>query len=313
MHPELSAPAATAASSHAHLDEERVARVGLLMIEQRMPHVLQNLFNHHYDAAGNDPVVLWHRIQADADGLFAGLAPLAHPLDASNMLEHTENLGARVIVPGDDEWPTRLNAWGSAAPWCLWARGPMQASRLNDKSIAITGARAASPYGVQTAGELGYRIATAEVPVVSGIGYGIEAAATRGALAADSENTTVVLSTGIDVPFPAANEALVEQVANQGLVLSAELPGTLASRFRFVAKARLLGVLSNATVLVEAGLRSTSRATVAVATDLDRPIGGVPGPVTSATSAGVHELIKNGTAHLVTDASDCLGLLEKKS
>ena len=78
---------------------------------------------------------------------------------------------------------------------------------------------------------------------------------------------------------------------------------------RFLARNRLIAALTRGTVVVEAALRSGALNTATWATRLNRPLMGVPGPVTSAPSAGVHELIRQGAMTLVTTAADVLELV----
>jgi DNA processing protein len=85
-------------------------------------------------------------------------------------------------------------------------------------------------------------------------------------------------------------------------------PGATPTKWRFLARNRILGALSGATVIVEAGYRSGSLNVAARAAELGRPVGAVPGPVTSAASAGTHRLLREGIASLVADAADITAL-----
>jgi DNA processing protein len=102
---------------------------------------------------------------------------------------------------------------------------------------------------------------------------------------------------------------LCDSIVEHGLLVSAYPPGTVAARHRLAARGGLLAALATATVVVEAGLRSGSRAVAATAAALGRPVMAVPGPVTSAMSTGCHDLLRDGTAVLVTSATDILDAL----
>ena len=214
-------------------------------------------------------------------------------------------LGARVLIPGDDEWPVAVEDHPEP-PLCLWVRGSGDLVDLTERSVAIVGARAATAYGVHTARELGAGVADREFTVVSGAAYGIDAAAHEGALAVEG-TTVAVLAGGIDRAYPASHAGLLERVAATGAVVTEVAPGSAPTRWRFLSRNRIIAAVSGATVVVEAGLRSGSRNTAKHARGMGRPIAAVPGPVTSAVSAGCHELIRGG-ATLVTDAAEVVEL-----
>jgi DNA processing protein len=214
-------------------------------------------------------------------------------------------LAARVLIPGDDEWPVTVEDHPEP-PLCLWVKGAGDLLDLTERSVAIVGARAATAYGVHAAHELAAGVADREFTVVSGAAYGIDAAAHEGALAVDG-TTVAVLAGGIDRAYPASHAGLLERVAALGVVVSEVAPGSAPTRWRFLSRNRIIAAVSRATVVVEAGLRSGSRNTAKHARGMGRPIAALPGPVTSAVSAGCHELIRGG-ATLVTDAAEVVEL-----
>ncbi|MEZ5116268.1 MAG: DNA-processing protein DprA [Candidatus Nanopelagicales bacterium] len=213
-------------------------------------------------------------------------------------------LGARVVVPGSTEWPTQLDDLGAATPLLLYQLGAASLRLSALGSVAVVGARAATPYGVRVAQDLGSGLASRGVAVVSGGAFGVDAAAHRGALAVDGP-TVCVLACGIDVAYPRAHEALLARIADDGALVSEVPPGVGPLRHRFLSRNRIIAALARGTVVVEAALRSGARNTAGTARDLGRVVMGVPGPVTSAMSAGVHELIREG-AVLVGDSDDVL-------
>jgi len=125
--------------------------------------------------------------------------------------------------------------------------------------------------------------------VVSGGAYGIDAAAHRAALAADGP-TIAVMACGVDRPYPAGNGALLNRIADSGLLISEWPPGAAPHQHRFLVRNRLIAALTRGTVVVEAAARSGAMATAHRARRLGKQVMAVPGPVTSAMSVGCHEL-----------------------
>ena len=169
--------------------------------------------------------------------------------------------------------------------------------------MTVVGARRASSYGREVARQLGRELATAGLAVVSGLAFGIDACAHRGAL--EGGLTFAVLGCGADVAYPAAHRSLWRRIGESGLVLSELPPGTGAWRWSFPARNRIMAALGAMTVVVEAAERSGSLITADLAVDLGRDLGAVPGPVGSRLSAGPNNLLAGG-ACLVRDAQDVL-------
>ncbi|MFX0537719.1 DNA-processing protein DprA [Ornithinimicrobium sp. Y1847] len=210
-------------------------------------------------------------------------------------------LGCRILVPGDEEWPDVLDEL-EQPPWCLWVRGPLRLHQVVDRSVAVVGARASSSYGDEATARLAFTLAEKGYTIISGAALGIDAVAHRAALHAGGR-TVAALAGGVDVPYPRANSDLIAKIASDGALVSESPPGGAPARMRFLARNRVIAALSLGTVVVEAGLRSGARTTVRYARDLGRHAMAVPGPVTSALSAGCHEEIRHG-ATLVTDAAE---------
>lgn len=228
-------------------------------------------------------------------------------LDVDRDLEITARVGARVIVPGDPEWPEPLDDL-EQPPWALWAQGPLQLDQAARRSVAVVGARASTAYGDAVAAEIAGGLASRRFTVVSGAAYGIDGTAHRAALAVGGD-TIAVLACGVERSYPASHTELLGRIRDRGLVLSEVPPGAAPMRTRFLARNRIIAAVATGTVLVEAGLRSGARNTVSLAYALDRPVGAVPGPVTSMVSAGCHEEIRRTRAVLVTDADEVAELV----
>lgn len=218
--------------------------------------------------------------------------------------EAATRCGARLLIPEDPWWPTRAGGAGAVG---LWVRGHAALEILSAAPITLAGSRAASSYGAQVAADLAGELAAAGRTVIAGGGFGIEAAAVRGALAAHTP-TVAVLGCGIDRAYPAAHENLLARIAETGLLVSAVAPGTTPGRHRALARHRLLAALGDATVVVEAAARSGALHVAAAADGLGLPVLAVPGPTSSVLSVGPHRLIRHG-ATLVTSAADVLEAL----
>ena len=216
--------------------------------------------------------------------------------------------GARVLVPGDDEWPPALDDLGERRPLALWVTGEADLRDLTRRSVALVGARACTAYGEHVAADLAAGLGDRAWTVVSGGAYGIDAAAHRGSLAVDAA-TVAVLACGVDVAYPAAHDGLFRAVRDGGAIVSELPPGSRPTRRRFLDRNRIIAALSRGTVVVEAAVRSGALNTAGHAEGLSRPVMAVPGPVTSATSAGCHELLRTKAASVVTDATDVLDLV----
>ncbi|HXV04666.1 MAG TPA: DNA-processing protein DprA [Solirubrobacterales bacterium] len=196
----------------------------------------------------------------------------------------------------------------AAAPWALFGRGdPALLGRLAPReAVAVVGSRRATTYGREVARALGRELAAEGIAVVSGLAFGIDSCAHRGAL--ETGLTVAVLGCGADIAYPAAHRALWRRIGEQGLVLSELPPGTGAWRWTFPARNRIVAALAGITVVVEAAERSGSMITADLAAELGRELGAVPGPVGSRTSAAPNRLIAQG-ASLVRDGSDVLSAL----
>jgi DNA processing protein len=153
------------------------------------------------------------------------------------------SVGARLVVPEDDDWPAwqflalshardRGERW-AGVPVALWVRGSAQPVEMLERAVSVVGARAATSYGEHVATELGYGLATEGVTVVSGAAYGIDGAAHRGALAAEGR-TIAVLGCGIDIGYPSGHVTLLDRITRDGLVISEYPPGTPPARYRFL-------------------------------------------------------------------------------
>lgn len=289
--------------------QERVARAALSAVsEPASPALAEGLQRW-------TGVELWHRVR---DGQqYPSWQARARTLQLQQLVERAQTLGIRFIIPGDRQWPARLDdlAGGpthegmAGAPAGLWLRGPLDLALVTDRAVGIVGSRAATGYGQDVAMDLAHDLARRRVgqpdpwTVISGGAYGIDVAAHRGALAA-SGVTVCVQAGGLDQLYPRGNVGVLKQILAEGLMVSERPPGAHPTRPGFLARNRLIAAVSMGVVVVEASRRSGALSTANWAEKLLRPVMAVPGPVSSSRSAGPNLWIRDARAILVRDADD---------
>ena len=242
----------------------------------------------------------------------------AHTLvgQAALVLEHAAGRGLRWISVADKTWPAGLGDLdhvepingATGAPLGLWIRGPADLAELCNHSVAIVGARDATTYGCDVASDLAADLADNGITVVSGAAFGIDVCAHRGAISM-GKPTIAVLAGGADVHYPRAHTSLIERIATDSMVVSEQLPGQAPIKSRFLSRNRLIAAMTGGTVVVEAARRSGALNTLNWADQLGRVTMGVPGPVTSHASVGVHQALRSGKAIVVTNGREVLEAL----
>jgi DNA processing protein len=243
------------------------------------------------------------------------LAQRLAELDPVRQLDQAARCGIRFLVPGDAEWPTSLDELDDAitvegfggTPPGLWVKGPMPLTELAT-SVAVVGSRAASVYGVELARAVCEHLALSGVPVVSGGALGIDFEAHNATLSADGV-TAAVLACGVDRVYPAQNRPLLQHLAAEFAVVSEQPPASAPTRPRFLARNRLIAAMTSGTVVVEAALRSGALNTAGWAESLNRHVMCMPGPVTSYTSKGVNNFLREGRGTVVTHGAEVLELV----
>ncbi len=208
------------------------------------------------------------------------------------------NGSAMTIV--DSAYPEKLRATADP-PLVLFHQG--NESILEMTAVAIVGSRKASPYGINVAEMIARQLAERGIAVVSGLAWGIDAAAHRAAI--ETGTTIAVLGTGLDVAYPRSNRQLQKHVGKNGLLLTEFLPGTTPKPHHFPVRNRIIAGLATAVVIVEATERSGSLITARVAAEEGRDVLAVPGSIFGKGSDGAHRLIQDG-AKLVRNVQDIL-------
>lgn len=228
---------------------------------------------------------------------------LSHECDAAiaAALEWTQQPGNRLLTLADEDYPQHLLS-ADDPPLLLYAKG--NTALLNRPMLAMVGSRNATAQGVRDAEAFARTLGDAGLTIVSGLALGIDAAAHRGALAT-AAGTVAVIGTGADRLYPARNEALARQIAEQGVVLSEFPLGTPALAANFPRRNRIIAGLGLGCLVVEAAPKSGSLITARLAAECGREVFAIPGSIHSPLSRGCHELIRQG-AKLVESAQDIL-------
>ena len=189
------------------------------------------------------------------------------------------------------EYPEKLNNYPKM-PEILFVKG-----RLPDRkkpSIAIVGARACSTYGRIQAFRYAKVLSSAGVQIISGMAYGIDAEAHKGALEGGTA-TYAVLAGGVDICYPAGNKALYERILREGGgIISEQPPDMRARNYFFPARNRIISGLADMVLIVEAREKSGSLITAQWALDQGKTVYAIPGPVNEELSIGCHKLIYDG-------------------
>lgn len=214
-----------------------------------------------------------------------------------------------VLTLADPEYPAALLEIADP-PVLLYVKG--DPSRLTSQtSLAIVGARSATPAGAGNAEAFARSLAGSGLTIVSGLALGIDTAAHRGALAEPSGVTVAVIGTGADRVYPAKNHPLAQEIAQRGVIVSEYPLGTPPLPANFPRRNRIIAGLGRGVLVVEAADGSGSLITARLATECGREVFAIPGSIHSPLARGCHRLIRDG-AKLVETAADVLEELNLK-
>lgn len=209
-------------------------------------------------------------------------------------------LGVRIAGWDEPDFPRLLGRIFDPPP-VLYLRGLLNADE-GERSVAIVGARAATPAGRTLARAMSRDLAAAGATIVSGLARGIDTAAHEGALDAHGR-TVAVLGCGIDRIYPPENAALARTIEERGAIVSEFAFGTPPLPQHFPRRNRLIAGWARGVVVVEAARRSGALNTARTAVDEGRDVMAVPGHPSQAAGEGTNQLLRDG-AVLVRDARD---------
>lgn len=217
--------------------------------------------------------------------------------------ERLARAGAVFITARDQGYPKMLKEIHDP-PIGLYRKGGYL---FEQPCIAIVGSRRTTLYGQSVAKKLGAELARMGFCVVSGLARGIDTAAHEGALSVGGK-TAAVLGTGLDIIYPSENLDLYRRIAESGAVL-AEFPfGRKADKQSFAMRNRIVSGICEGVVVVESDVKGGAMITARFAGEQGRLIFAVPGRIDQPTSAGCHQLIRDG-AMLLTGVDDILSEL----
>ncbi|MBR1605267.1 MAG: DNA-processing protein DprA [Alphaproteobacteria bacterium] len=231
---------------------------------------------------------------------------------AKQELKLAEHLGVQILICISPKYPqTLLNI--PDYPPVLYAKGNCDILNFSP-TLAIVGSRNASINGRKLASKIAYDLTNQKTTIVSGMARGIDAAAHKGALYALKQQgpTIAVLGTGVDIPYPAENKELYQQICAQGCLISEFPLGTKPQANNFPRRNRIISGLSSGILVVEANLHSGSLITAYTAAEQGHDVMAIPGSPLDGRAEGTNKLIKDG-AYLVENADDILAILSTSS
>ena len=210
---------------------------------------------------------------------------------ARKILEDCDRENLRILTYQDAAYPSRLKNI-SDPPLVFYYKG-----RLPDFDgtpvIGVVGTRNASPYGMTAAKRLGYQIAKCGGIVISGMAYGIDGMAMRGALTAGGE-VVGILGCGADIVYPVSNRGLFRDTEDYGCILSEFPPGTPPAKWTFPKRNRIISGISCGVLIVEAPEKSGALITANLAAEQGRDVFVVPGNIDVPTFVGSNRLLRDG-------------------
>jgi DNA processing protein len=223
-------------------------------------------------------------------------------INVSRDLEFILKSNITFITPEDDSWPQSFSALKFQEPVGLYVRGSTELNDLSNQCVALVGSRNCTVYGRKITADLSRELSQRGWTICSGGAFGVDIIAHSSAI---GHRNVAFLASGVDELTPQSNGPKLEQIINNGGSIVSEYPIHFQpSSFRYLERNRLIAAFSQATVVVEANFRSGALNTVSHACTMNRPIGAVPGPITSPLSCGCNNLIRNQVATLITRFQD---------
>lgn len=216
----------------------------------------------------------------------------------------SNGIGLRYFNDPESGYPPSLLECEDA-PVLLYTLGEFDPGTT--RAIAIVGTRHATNYGCNVVTRIAGEIAATvdeSVTIVSGLAYGVDAAAHKAALD-NGLSTVAVLAHGLNTIYPAANRSLAADIVGKGGCLVTEY-GILDAvhRGNFLARNRIVAGLCEATVVIESDVKGGAMTTARLASDYGRDVYALPGRVNDKYSAGCNFLIHNNTAAIITNPAD---------
>lgn len=211
-----------------------------------------------------------------------------------------EKNGIRPLFYLDKDYPKRLQHCHDS-PMMLYYKG--NADLNAEKTVGIVGTRNITDYGRYVVEKLIEDLATDNVMIISGLAYGVDAAAHRAALKYDLA-TVGVLGHGMQTIYPAENRKLSTSMIEKGGILTEFVSGTKPDRENFPQRNRIVAGMVDCLVVIESALKGGAMITAEIANSYDREVFAMPGRVGDIYSEGCNQLIKTNKANLLVNAAD---------
>ena len=213
--------------------------------------------------------------------------------------------GVEMLTFYDDGFPDRLRLIHDP-PFLLFVKGALP--RTGEPAVAVVGARNCTDYGRAHTEEIAGELAGAGCHIISGLAYGIDGCAHRGALQAGGK-TTAVMGCGIDECYPSRNYGLYRKLLETGgAVVSEYAPQSEALPWHFPVRNRLISGLADCVLVMEAREKSGSQITVSYALEQGKDVFALPGRLGDRESEGCIGMIRDG-AQILTGAEQVLEAL----
>ncbi|WPJ94970.1 DNA-processing protein DprA [Coraliomargarita algicola] len=278
-----------------------------LLVLNGLQHVGPIMLRRLLDAFDHDPVAVLEgdrqklmQVKGVGDKAATVLTHWSEHFDLAREVSRMKASGIRFLAQTDSSFPPMLKEMYDP-PIGLYWKGEYNVDR---PCVAIVGTRRATLYGLNIARKFAAELARLGFCIVSGMARGTDTAAHEGALEAGGQ-TVAVLGCGLDIVYPPENLDLYQQIAVQGAVAS-EFPfGRRADRQTFPMRNRVVAGMCEAVIVIESDVSGGSMITARFAGEQGRQIMAVPGRIDQASSAGCHQLIRDG-ATMVTSVDDIL-------
>ena len=297
-------------AQHAPTDADELrALVALSLVPGVGPGRIRSLLAHFGSASAVMAAPTRALAQVDRVGPHTARAIRDFDGDAvvDEQFERAARVGAELVPLWDDRYP-RLLRQIYDPPAVLWLRGDLVPQ--DGRAIAIVGTRRATDYGKRVAHDFAFELARRGFTIVSGLAYGIDTAAHRGALEAGGR-TLAVLGSGVDRIYPSRNKGLAEQIAaGRGGVLSEFALGTKPDASNFPRRNRIIAGASLGTLVAEARKTGGALITAWMALEQNREVWAAPAALFAPTGEGTNQLIRKGYATLVTTVDELLEEIE---
>ncbi len=222
----------------------------------------------------------------------------------ADILDRVKNDRIQLVPWSSPRYPETLLHVLTDPPPVLFARGNIE--RLRQPQLAIVGSRRPNPATQRLVCQWATRLAEQGVVITSGLAYGVDVAAHRGALSAGDGLTIAVLAGGLDHIYPPPHTVVVEDIVRAGgLVLTEQLPDVRPRAGHFPRRNRLVAGLARATLVGQAAHRSGSLITAGLAADQGKPVLVVPDHPGNPEAHGGLQLLRDG-AEPAVEWRDCL-------